>query len=130
MFTKLGAGYLFIFTRFEEIRAEKGITKTFLAEKLKRKPTIFQDWKYGKSTPNVTQLRIIARELGTTPEYLTGETDEKYSAREMDGEFNHLSDVYDDLWPENRKRLEEFAEFLQTLQRKQDPPEKASKSGR
>jgi len=68
---------LFIFTRFEDLRREKGIKKTFLAEKLHRTPTIFQDWKAGKSKPSYEQLTIISRELGTTPEYLTGETNEK-----------------------------------------------------
>lgn len=81
---------MFIYTRFEDIRKEKGIKKTFLAEKLHRTPTIFQDWKAGKSKPNYEQLTIVARELGTTPEYLTGETDEKKPLVNNDEELTDL----------------------------------------
>lgn len=68
---------MFSFTRFEELLREKGVKKTFLAEKLHRTSTIFQDWKAGKSRPSYEQVQIVAEALGTTPEYLTGETDEK-----------------------------------------------------
>lgn len=68
---------LFIFARFEELRASQGITKKKIADALNRKPTICQDWKAGKSTPGDDQIAIIAKILHTTPAYLTGESDEK-----------------------------------------------------
>ena len=68
---------MFNFARFESLRAERGITKSYLAKLLGRTPTIIQDWKQGKSAPNRDQLCIISNALGTTPEYLTGESDEK-----------------------------------------------------
>ena len=73
---------MFIYARFEALRAEKGITKAFIAEKLNRTPSICQDWKYGKSVPNEEQLRIVADLLETTPAYLTGESNEKKPAPE------------------------------------------------
>lgn len=65
------------YNRFENLRAERGITKKYIADALDRKDTICQDWKKGKSTPNPAQLSIIADILNTTPEYLKGETDIK-----------------------------------------------------
>lgn len=72
---------MFNFLRFEEIRMERGVTKVHVAQALKRKPTIIQDWKYRKSAPNNEQLRVVADILGTTPEYLTGQTDDKNPAQ-------------------------------------------------
>lgn len=66
-----------VLDRLEELRKEKGITKVFLASTIGRKSQIFQDWKEGKSRPNDEQIRLLASALGTTPEYLTGKTDEK-----------------------------------------------------
>lgn len=73
------------YDRFENLRAERGITKKYIADALSRKDTICQDWKKGKSTPNPMQLSIIADILNTTPEYLNGETDikEKPTAEAM-----------------------------------------------
>ena len=71
---------MFNYERFEELRKVKGVTKTYMASKLNRNSVIFQDWKQGKSTPRQDQLRIVADMLGTTSEYLTGETDSKTPA--------------------------------------------------
>ena len=67
---------LFIYERFEALRASRGITKRFIAQSLGRSPTLCQDWKLRKSQPSDEQLAVVARILGTTPEYLRGETDE------------------------------------------------------
>lgn len=81
---------MFDFAKFEELRKEKGITQTYLAGKLGRKSSIFSAWSKGKSKPNYEQLTIVARELGTTPEYLTGETDEKKPLVNNDEELTDL----------------------------------------
>ncbi len=68
--------FLFQYERFETLLKSRGITKTFIARKLGRSATLCQDWKQQKSQPSDAQLREVARILGTTPEYLRGETDE------------------------------------------------------
>ena len=68
---------MFNFARFEELRKEKGITKTFIAEQLHRAPSLCQGWKDKKSEPSPEQLRVVAKLLDTTPEYLMGESNEK-----------------------------------------------------
>ena len=67
---------LFNYERFEALRSSRGITKRFIAQSLGRSSTLCQDWKKQKSQPNDEQLAVVARILGTTPEYLRGETDE------------------------------------------------------
>ena len=67
---------MFDYERFEALRVSRGITKRFIAQSLGRSSTLVQDWKLQKSQPNGAQLAEVARILGTTPEYLRGETDE------------------------------------------------------
>ena len=73
---KNGVKILFQYERFEALLKSRSITKTFIAKTLNRSATLCQDWKQRKSQPSDTQLREVARILGTTPEYLRGETDE------------------------------------------------------
>ena len=68
---------MFIYSRFEALIHETGVTKASIARRLGRTPTVCQDWKAGESAPSADQLRIVAAALGTTPAYLTGATDEK-----------------------------------------------------
>lgn len=65
------------YSRFEALRVERGITKKYIAEAIDRTPTVCQDWKAGKSSPNKDQLEIIADVLHTTVDYLQGYTDVK-----------------------------------------------------
>ena len=73
---KNGVKILFQYERFETLLKSRGITKTFISKTLNRSATLCQDWKQHKSQPSDAQLREVARILGTTPEYLRGETDE------------------------------------------------------
>ena len=68
---------MFIYSRFDALIRETGVTKASIARRLNRTPTVCQDWKAGKSEPSPEQLRIVAAALGTTPAYLSGATDEK-----------------------------------------------------
>ena len=81
---------LFIYERFEALRASRGITKRFIAQSLGRSSTLCQDWKKQKSQPNDEQLAVVARILGTTPDYLRGETDEVSPAPAEDRELAEL----------------------------------------
>ena len=67
---------MFDYDRFEQLRRSKGITKKFIAQSLGRSATLCQDWKQHKSQPSPDQLRRVADILGTTPDYLMGETEE------------------------------------------------------
>lgn len=73
---------MFIFDRFEALRAAKGISKSHIATAIGRTPTTIQDWKNGKAEPSKAQLAIVAELLNTTPEYLAGESDKSLPANE------------------------------------------------
>ena len=61
---------MFIYSRFEALIRETGVTKASIARRIGRTPTVCQDWKAGKSEPSADQLQIVAA-------YLTGATDKK-----------------------------------------------------
>ena len=58
---------MFIYSRFEALIRETGVTKASIARRIGRTPTVCQDWKAGKSEPSADQLQIVAAALGTTP---------------------------------------------------------------
>ena len=66
---------MFNFDRFESLRSSKGISKKHIADALNRQPSLIQAWKNGKAMPNEEQLQIVADILGTTAEYLSGQSD-------------------------------------------------------
>lgn len=125
-----GVIFLFRYDRLNELVKETGVKKSHICRLLGKSPYYLRDAEKTKTNISGKLLQIIADAVGTTPEYLTGETEERYPAPERDGVISHISDIYDALSPENRQRLEEFAEFLHTRQQKQDSPETASKAGR
>lgn len=85
-----GVIILFNYDRFERLRSSKGITKKFIAQSLGRSSTICQDWKQQKSQPNPQQLRQVAEILGTSPAYLSGETEDPSPVSEGSGELEEL----------------------------------------
>lgn len=104
---------MFIYTRFEELVDELGIKKTFVAEKLGKSSSICQDWKRGKSQPNADQLQIVADILGTTPEYLTGETDVKEKPTLNEDELDKmLIALLKELTPEESVKAASFVQGL------------------
>lgn len=113
---KYGGIALFNYARFEELRASKGVTKKFIADQLGRLPAICQDWKYGKSSPNAEQLKVISEILDTTPEYLTGKTDEKQKPAEVDEHKSELDIKFNEIWDtfseEEKKATIEFMKMF------------------
>ena len=68
------------FDRLNELLKSKGVKKSFLADQLGKNRSIFCDWEAGKSQPKPEYITIIATLLGTTPAYLTGESDDSGAA--------------------------------------------------
>lgn len=64
---------MFNYDKLEQLRKEKGISKKFIAEKIGRTGTTYQDWKNKKCEPSDEQLAVIAQLLDTTSEYLRDE---------------------------------------------------------
>lgn len=69
-------------------------------------------WKNGKKPSAVTKQKL-ADYFGVTVEELAGEEQkEKPSTTEGDGLDSKLSAYYDDMTPEERAKLVEYAEFI------------------
>lgn len=110
---------MFDFNRFEALREEKGITKAFIAQKLNRAPVICHDWKLGKSTPSEQQIKVVAKILGTSPEYLKGETDKKTPAEAGEGsKYDRIiMDILENITDETKAAL---IPLLQQMQRQEE----------
>ena len=65
-----------IIDRIKALCKEKGLKQQYLFDSIGASRVLFSDWKHGKSKPTREKLIAIAAVLGTTPEYLTGETDD------------------------------------------------------
>ena len=68
---------MFRYDRLEERIRATGKKKVYLCEKLNKCPTYLRDAKKQNTNIKGVDLQILADELDTTPEYLSGESDEK-----------------------------------------------------
>ncbi|MDF2485688.1 MAG: family transcriptional regulator [Herbinix sp.] len=59
-----------MYDKFRQIINEKGITTYRVAKETNLSPTVFSDWKSGKSKPKVDKLQKIATYLGVKIEDL------------------------------------------------------------
>lgn len=103
---------MFSFDRFDALIKEQGISKAFLAEKIGRHKTIFYDWQKGNSAPKKEYLDIIADILGTTPAYLTGESDDPGHAPEPTPAQRQFLSLAETLTNEELQKTLEYAAFL------------------
>ena len=76
---------MFRYDRLDERIKETGKKKVYLCERLNRAPTYLRDAKKQNTNIKGEDLRILADELDTTPEYLTGETDQKEKSPAPEG---------------------------------------------
>jgi transcriptional regulator with XRE-family HTH domain len=61
--------------RIVELAKEQGVSHAHLARKIGKYRTVISEWRNKKATPTENDIRIIAIELGTTPDYLMGKVD-------------------------------------------------------
>lgn len=58
--------------RIKDLREEKSITQTKLAQETKIKQANISRWESGLNTPNLSDLWILADYFGVSIDYLTG----------------------------------------------------------
>lgn len=68
---------MFRYDRMNALAQEKGIKKAHICRKLGKPVYYLRDVERNRSDIQGESLRIMADILGTTPEYLSGKTDEK-----------------------------------------------------
>lgn len=93
------------YDRINSLRKQKGVTFSFLNEKIGGYRGKMTDVKNGKVSLTESEIDIIAKELGTTSEYLiSGEASEKNPAPENGDGLSRTQ--YDMLTPENRAAVD------------------------
>jgi hypothetical protein len=98
----------------EERIKETGKKKVYLCEKINKAPTYLRDAKKQKTNIKGVELQILADELGTTPEYLTGLSNQKEKTPTPDGA--EAIPGYEDLSEENKAKARDFIAFLLSQQ--------------
>lgn len=58
-----------MYQKFEQLVKARGITTYRVAKDIGLAPTVFSDWKSGRSKPKVDKLKKIADYFGVTIEY-------------------------------------------------------------
>lgn len=93
---------------------EKGITAATLSKDLRISKGNISDWKFGRAAPSTLALATLSDYLGTTPEYLLGETDIKEKPTGA-GELlfdNEIFKLYQSLSPELQKQADDYLKYL------------------
>ena len=108
---------MFRYDRLEERIRETGKKKVYLCERLQKCPTYLRDAKKQNTNIKGDDLRILAEELDTTPEYLTGETDQKTKSpapesAELDPVTRELFDIVNTSDEDELKTLLEMARLI------------------
>lgn len=79
--------------RLFEMMNEKGVKGVDITRDLHISSGNISDWKNGKSAPSRGTLTSLANYLGTTPEYLLGETDIKTPSQLPQGVYHGGTDI-------------------------------------
>lgn len=58
-----------MYQKFKNLLDARGVTSYKVAKDLGFNPTLFSDWKSGKSSPKADKLKKIAKYFGVTIEY-------------------------------------------------------------
>ena len=106
---------MFRYDRLEERIRATGKKKVYLCEKLNKCPTYLRDAKKQNTNIKGVDLQILADELDTTPEYLSGESDEKNNSAPESAE---LIPGYSDLTEENKAKVREYIALLAMSEQK------------
>ena len=61
-----------MFEKFEQLVKARGITAYRVAKDIGLAPTVFSDWKSGKSKPKVDKIKKIADYFGVSVYYFIG----------------------------------------------------------
>lgn len=114
------------FDRLENLRKAKGITNTFLCSLVGQRRQYIADSKNKNINIPSEYIKRWAEALGTTPEYLNGETDIKEQpATNDDGlteEQREIIELFDRADPEVQRAA---LEFLRAIERREHKPDNA-----
>lgn len=67
-----------MYQKFEQLVKARGISTYRVAKDIGLAPTVFSDWKSGKSKPKADKLKKIADYFGVTIEYFLEQKETEY----------------------------------------------------
>lgn len=102
--------------RLKEKRLEKGWNKMEAAEFMAMPHSVYLRYESGERSPSYTALRDMALTLGTSIEYLTGQTDDdrpiEYLIPADDDRLLFIIETYKGSPEDSRQRLYKYASKL------------------
>ena len=101
-----------------QLAKEKGISQAFICGKLGLRRTYLSEVRMGKDSLPDDRLIIIADVLGTTPEYLKGETDQKEKTRTVltdDARRKWIEEMLPMVEKLSLEKLELLKQFSETM---------------
>ena len=101
---------MFRYDRLDELIKSTGKKKVFLCQQIGKGPTYLRDAKKQNTNIKEEELKILAEELGTTPEYLSGESDQKEKPASSIGDGH--SEAAMNFWEQNKDLDEAGWKFL------------------
>ncbi len=103
-------------SRLKEKRLEMGWNKLEASQKMNIPQSAYGRYENGQRAPSYSALRDMALTLGTSVEYLTGQTDNdrplEYLVSASDNRLTYIIDTYNDAPDDNRERLYKYAKKL------------------
>ena len=98
-----------------KIVQEKGLTAYRVAKDTGISPTVFSDWKSGKSSPKIDKIKKIADYLNVSEDYLMGNTENPQPIDEqLSGLDFALYGETKDLTDEEKEKILEFIKFTKS----------------
>lgn len=107
---------------FEKLCTFKGISPNGVCKELGLSNAAATHWKQG-AKPNNSTLKRIADYFGVTPESLLAENEQKKDPAQMSREekLSYIMQKYFQMSDEERKSLEQFADYLLEKREKKSP---------
>lgn len=113
---------------FERLCAKKGKSPSAVCDEIGLSRTMYSKWD-NESVPRKVTLIKIADYFGVTPESLVAENEQKKDPAQMSREekISYIMQKYSQMPEEDRKALEQFADYLLEKREKTPPDDSADR---
>lgn len=100
--------------RLKQLRTEKKLTQTDLANILNVKPTAISNYESGRNEPSYEKLEILSNYFNISLDYLLGLSDETFpiSGNIVDRDTFEFSNMYHQLDKHNKIEVRNFTQWL------------------
>lgn len=108
--------------RLKLLRSKTKMTQKEAAKKIGVASTTYASWEQGKREPDISSQNKLADLYNVTLDYMSGRTNNPSplshsSNDEPDLMAAHLDKKYSDLSPDEKKQVDDFAEYIRNKKR-------------